>query len=57
MRMRLRSEIHKRVASIDFDFNSLFLGGTDHGKKFPTAESRFVNGARRLIVLGVNTPR
>jgi hypothetical protein len=44
-RPRLRSEIHKRVASIDFNFNSMTLGGTDHGKKSPLADIRFVNGA------------
>jgi len=50
-RMRLRSEIHKRVASINFSFDSMMLGGSIHGEKHPLADIRFVNGARRLIIL------
>jgi hypothetical protein len=33
-RMRLRSEIHKRVASIHFSFDSVQLGGSEHGKRY-----------------------
>jgi hypothetical protein len=51
LRLKLKAEIRKRVASINFSFDSVTLGGTFHGHRDPTAEIRFVNGNRRFIIL------
>jgi DNA invertase Pin-like site-specific DNA recombinase len=51
-RMRLRQEIRRKVNRIEFlAFNSPFIKGPDWPEDQTAAVVRFVNGARRVIVL------
>lgn len=51
-RLRLRSEIRKRIARIEFIFGAKFEGNTDLvGDGWTVVRIRFVNGVERLIVL------
>jgi hypothetical protein len=50
-RLRLRTEIRRRVSRIEFTFDASFFGATDlRGGGWTVVRIRFVNGAERAIV-------
>jgi hypothetical protein len=52
VRLRLRTEIRRRISRIEFVFNATIAGNTDLvGEGWTMLRIRFVNGAERMIVL------